>query len=274
MQANAAPVRAAASALPERLSSRDAQEVWARAAELQANTGLIVRPSSFPAHRESGDAETRGYDMTVIRESAADAGIDLKYVDRALAERSQAPYAVTRGEAMERKPGMFAGAHTRIEFEGSIEGELTQDGFEDIADEARRALGEVVQISAVGRTLTITTASSGGGRRSSTPRFLQITVTSRNGRTTVHGFENLQQLAGAMFGGLMGGVGAGGGGMIMGLVMGATQNPAIAFPIWGSTIVGAYVAARMLFWRKSGQRAEELRKLVERVLAKARDNVR
>jgi serine/threonine-protein kinase len=173
---------------------------------------------------------------------------------------------------MHRKPGWFAGAHTRVEYEGSIDGELTPDGFEDIADEVRRALGEVVQVSAVGRTLTITTASSGGGRRSSTPRFLQITVTSRNGRTTVHGFENLQQLAGAMFGGLMGGIGAGGGGMVMGMVMGATQNPAIAFPVWGATIATAYVAARALFWRKSGQRAEELQKLVQRVLAKAREN--
>ena len=161
-----------------------------------------------------------------------------------------------------------------MEYEGAIEGELTPDGFEEIADEVRRALGEMVQVSAVGRTLTITTASAGGGRRSTTPRFLQVTVTSRNGRTTVHGFENLQQLAGAMFGGIMGGVGGGGGGMVMGMVMGTTQNPAIAFPAWGAMIAGGYVAARVLFWRKSGQRAEELKKLVERVLAKARENVR
>jgi serine/threonine-protein kinase len=261
---------------PERLSSADAQQVWARAAELQANTGLVVPPTPIQLKDPTGEAATRGYDVMLVRESAFDAGIDVKYVDRALAERSRAvQVGVTQGDSMQRKPNAFTGSHTRLEYEGSVEGELDADGFEEIADEVRRRLGEMVQVSAVGRTLTITTATTVVvGRRSNTPRMLQITVTSRNGRTTVHAFENLQQLTGAIFGSIMGGVGGGGGGMLMGITMGATQNPLIAFPVWLSTIGAAYLGARLLFRKKSNERANELQQIVERVLAKARDHVR
>ena len=267
----------------ERLSTADAQRVWARAAELQANTGVLVPPPEFPTGGEPAEAATHGYDLVVVRESALDAGIDVKYVDRALAERSHgAPHGVVQGEMMEQKPGLFVGSRTKLEYEGALEGELTGDGFEEIADFVRRSMGEMVQVSQVGRTLTITTHSAApafkpfgfGGRRSGAQRMLQLTVSSRNGKTTVHGFEDMQQLSGAMFGGIMGGVGMGGGGMLMGLTMGATQDPLLALPLWITTLVGSYVGARTLFRRKSKQRAEELQRLVDRVLTRASEHLK
>ncbi|MFK5284323.1 hypothetical protein ACI3PL_32555, partial [Lacticaseibacillus paracasei] len=76
----------------------------ARAATLQANTGLVIPPAEFSARIPGGDLVTRGYDAAVVRASGVDAGIDAKYVDRALAERtmagtSLAPVAVERGES-------------------------------------------------------------------------------------------------------------------------------------------------------------------------------
>jgi eukaryotic-like serine/threonine-protein kinase len=263
----------------QRLSTSDAQRVWARAAELQANTGLAMTPPDFRVPDPTREAATRGYDVALIRESAVEAGIDARYVARALEERAlversaSLPALATPGEVMQRTANIFVGSRTRLEYQGSIEGELRPDGFEEIADEVRRMLGEMVTVSAVGRTLTITTASSGGGRKSVTPRFLQVTVSSRNGRTQVHAFENLQQLAGATFGGMMGGLGMGGGGMMMGGVMGATQNPAIAFPVWATMIVASYAGARLLLRRSSRKREAELKRIVEHVLVRARELV-
>lgn len=260
--------------IPDVLSSSDAQRVWARAAELQAHTGVVVPPPTFPAGESEKERLTRGYKVNVVRDAAVDAGIDARYVDRALEERARMePVNVREGAAMQKQPNVFVGSQTRLEYEGSIDGELTTEGFEEIADEVRRTLGELVTISAVGRTLTITTAAAGGGRRSSTPRFLQITVASRNGRTTVHAFENLQQMAGASFGGLMGGVGGGGGALITGMVMSTVGNPVLIFPIWGSTILLAYGGARLVFGHIARKRSAELRKIVERVLAVAREHV-
>ena len=58
---------------PSPLSSADAQQVWARAAELQANTGAQVPPAHFAP---SADSETRGYTPAIVKEAAVDAGID------------------------------------------------------------------------------------------------------------------------------------------------------------------------------------------------------
>ncbi|MES2524088.1 MAG: serine/threonine-protein kinase [Gemmatimonadota bacterium] len=271
----AAPAPGAPASAPSLLSADDAQQVWARAAELQANTGVMVPPAVFAPR--TGDAPvTTGYDVAVVRESAVDAGIDARYVDRALAERAEAGVpaatAVTPGQSMAQRPNIFIGSRSRIEFETVIDGEVTDAGFEEIADEIRSLLGEMVTVSSVGRTLTVTTTSMSGGRRSSMPRQMQVNVGSRGGRTRIQAFENMQQTAGATFGIGMGAIGGGAGGMMMGMIMGATQNPAIALPAWGAWMVTAYLGARTMFARTSRARQEELRNIVDRVAAVARVN--
>ncbi|MEO7359337.1 MAG: serine/threonine-protein kinase, partial [Gemmatimonadaceae bacterium] len=82
---------------PEMMSSADAEQVWARAAELQANTGMIVPPSSFQLGK-SVPSDTVGFNASIVRASAVDAGIDAQYVDRALAERGRAA-ASARGSS-------------------------------------------------------------------------------------------------------------------------------------------------------------------------------
>jgi serine/threonine-protein kinase len=261
-------------------SATEAQQIWDHAAQLQANTGVAV-PAPVFTPRDPGRAPTTPFDASLVRASAVEAGIDAKYVDRAIAARDAAaagalaPATVRPGEIMAKRPNLFLGARTRLEFEAEIDGEVTDLGFEEIADEVRRALGEMVSVSGVGRTLTVTTAATGGGsRNSSTPRHLQVLITSRGGRTRIHAFENLQQSAGTTFGGIMGGVGGGGGGMWMGVIAGQFRNPALGAAAWGTWILACYAGARILYTRTVRNRERELREAVERVVAVATRHVK
>lgn len=257
-------------AFPSPLSSADAQQVWERAAELQANTGAQVPPAHFAPSAES---ETRGYTPAIVKEAAVDAGIDAKYVERAFVERavaSQAPVAVQRGDAMTRRPNVFLGAGTKIELSASFDGELHGNSFEEVADEIRLALGEMVTVSAVGRTLTVTTGMP-TNRQGGMPRFIQVHLASRNGRTTVRAFEDMSQLAGGLFGGLGAGVGVGGGAIMAGLIASSHGPPAMAFAAVAASVLSAVAAARFFFTRTAKSRQDELERLIQRVIARARD---
>jgi serine/threonine protein kinase len=266
------------------LSSDEAQQVWARAAELQANTGMIVPPAEFRVRPGNTPLETVGFNADIVRASAVDAGIDARYVDRAIAERNAVaratndsaeghlPVAIATGALGTKKVNPFIGAPVKLELESSFDGELSDLGFEEIADEIRRSLGEMVTVSAVGRSLTVTTASGPGGRNGM-PRRLQIHLSSRNGRTTVRAFEDMTQLAtGMMFGITMGG-GFGLGSMSMGMIMGSTHNGALAFATLATTLTVAFTLARTLFGRSSRKRDREVRDILARVVRRGKELV-
>ena len=275
----AAPSAQPMTAAPAVLSSEEAQQVWARAAELQANTGVLTPPPAFELRRadSTGDAAsdglaaTRGYDASLVRASAEDAGIPARYVDRAMAEReAMRPVLVQPGDTMMKPANPLSGARTKLEFNAEIEGELDDIGFEEVADEIRSALGEMVTVSAVGRTLTVSTAGGSGGRGpGKNPRMLQLHVSSRNGRTVVRGFEDLTNIAVGTFGGLMGGLGMGGGMAIMGSML-AHGGGVVAVGSWLSVLATSYGAARLIFVRSSRRKERELKETVERVVVCAR----
>lgn len=245
------------------LTSADAEAVWARAAELQANTGLMVPPPQFPSPTAAA-SDTRGYDVEVVKDAAAEAGIAPKYVDRALAERDVAARVslvqVNEGGRLQKAPNLFLGAHTKIEFESVLDGELSLEALEDMADIARRSLGELITVSAVGRTLTINTNSS-RPTNTGVPRVMQMTVAVRNGRTTIRAFEDLSQTAGGFFGGIGGGVGMGLGGAMMAMFS-KTADPALGVLAWAGTAALALGGARLAFVRTSRGKQKELRELV------------
>lgn len=281
--ANAAELRAALNMLDlrapvvlqdkdERLSSTDAQQVWSRAAELQANTGVITPPAPF-LPRTPQPLVTQGYDMAVVRESAVDAGIDAKYVERALEERSSMAMApVQPGELMQKAPNIFLGARTKLEYTAAFDGELSGDDFEEIADEVRRAMGEIVNVSAVGRTLTINTAIASG--RQANTRALQLNLTSRNGKTQVRIYEDMSNAAVQWFVGL----GFGGGSAILtitgGIVGGATHSAPLVMTAVGAGLVAIVGACRLIYGRSVKKRDAQLQEILRRVVAKARDLLR
>ena len=271
---DAAPLaRRTPNGTPELLSSTEAQEVWARAAELQANTGLLVPPPEFSRRGEREALVTRGYDATLVRESAIDAGIDGKYVERALAERARsAPVVIESGPQMQRPINPLAGARLKLDYETTIDGELNEIGFEEIADEVRRQLGEMVTVSAVGRTMTVTTAMT-ATKQGFNARRIQINISSRNGRTHIRANEDLSQMATGWFVGLTMGGGFGGGMAMMGAVIGATQKPLLGLAAMLTWVGVAYGCARHAYARNSRKREAELKSVTEKIAQRAQEFV-
>ena len=251
------------------LSSTEAQQVWSRAAELQANTGMITPPPAFTP-RSHEELATRGYDAALVKASAIDAGIDEKYVARALVEKAQAQRValadVTAGELMQKRPNFFLGARTKLEYTAAFDGELGGDDFEEIADEVRRALGEMVNVSSVGRSLTINTANSSGRQMG---RALQMHLSSRNGRTQVRIYEDLTNTAVQWFVGLGVGAGTGLSALVGGLTAAATHSPPLvigAVLMWIGTV---YSSCRAIFGRSVRQRDAQLQDILRRVIGRA-----
>ena len=254
------------------LSSTEAQQVWSRAAELQANTGMITPPAVFTP-RGNDELLTRGYDSAIVTASAVDAGIDEKYVARALMEKAQADRGaraeVTAGELMQKKPNLFLGARTKLEYTAAFEGELSGDDFEEIADEVRRALGEMVNVSAVGRSLTINTASAAGRQNFGPVRSLQLHLASRHGRTQVRIYEDLTTAAGQWFVGLGVGAGTGLSALIGGLTAATTHSPPLVvgmIALWLGTVFGT---CRAIYGRTVRKRDAEMQDILRRVIARA-----
>jgi len=253
---------------PVMLTSIEAAEVWSRAADLQANTGVILPPPSFTP-RSDAPLVTQGYDAALVKASAVEAGIDEKYVARALQERQAAVRTMAEPGVVEKTTVLAAGSN-KLEFSMSFDGELSADALEDVADEVRAALGEPVTISAVGRTLTVntgmTTASAGAG----TSRLVQVHVSSRHGRTHVRVFENLAQLAGALYAGVGIGAGLGVGALMAGLIGKFTHNPALAIAGFVGMPGLSFLGAHLLYVRAARKREVELKKLLQRVVERAR----
>ena len=258
------------------LSSTEANEVWARAAELQAKTGMFVPPAEFTLRVAGAELVTRGYDAALVKEAAIDAGIDGKYVERALAERAKSERRsvdlahVQRGPQMLAPVNPFIGAPTKIDYEATIEGELSSDGFEEIADEVRRELGEMVTVSLVGRTMSITSAAT-ATRHGGTPRRIRINVSSRNGKTSIRASEDLSPSALSVFIGMTLGLGTGLGTGLMGGVLTATNSGPLAAVTLLSAVAAAYGAARFLFARTARKRDAELQRVLQRVVERTRE---
>jgi hypothetical protein len=254
-------------AVPARLSSVEAEAVWARAAELQAHTGMMVPPAMQSDGSVTAEvpSPTRGYDMDVVRHAAAEAGIAPKYVERALAERRQSTTVskaeVTPGTRMQRAPNAFLGAHTKIEFECVLDGELSIDAFEEIADIAQRSLGDLIAVNAVGRTLTMTT-SAARAAQGGMVRTLQLTVAVRNGRTVVRAFEDMTGVAGALYGGMGAGLGVAIGSVTM-AVLSKSAGAIVGLGALLGILSAALGGARYAFRTASANKQKELRGLVE-----------
>ncbi len=257
---------------PVMLSSREAQEVWSRAAQLQANTGMITPPATF-APRGDQPLLTQGYDASLVKQSAVEAGIEQKYVDRALQEKAQveriAHVEVHGGELMQSAPNKFLGARSKIEYVASIPGDLSSDDFEEIADEVRRALGEIVNVSAVGRSMTVNTAIA-AGRQAGQQRAFQLTLTSRNGRTQVRTYEDLTNVAMGWFMGLGVGAGTGMSALVGGLVANVTHSAPVVMGAIAAFLGGIYGTARYFYGRTAAKRDAQAQDVLRRVIERAR----
>ncbi|HEY1952128.1 MAG TPA: serine/threonine-protein kinase, partial [Gemmatimonadaceae bacterium] len=264
------------------LSEREANAVWSRAAQLQAETGVrtslrSVPPTLGPPTAHDRRTRTSGYRLNDVKDAAAEVGIPERYVDKARAELgldtvrapvargSKLPELASAGTAQSlSRPGaatkrnFWVGSPTAIVVEREVQREARSDDYELILHMIQRALGEPGHVSILGKSFHW--SSSHAQRR------LQITVVPRNGRTTIRADERLQPIVGGVFGGVLGGGGGGvGGGAMMPITIATTHSVIAGFTAWGATIATAYFVARRIFRGVRSSREADLTALANEI---------
>ena len=284
-QAGAAPLRShsVAAATDLLLSDREAHDVWDRAANLQAQATGTVTPIAPPKREAERQplSPSSAYRLDVVRDAAREAGISTEYVDRALAERGLAASAAASSPPVRRAPpalpmeirdlnvkpaSPWAGAPSSIEYEVTVDGEISDNDFAVLAETIRRTLSDVGVAGTMGRSFTWSTSDP--------KRRVHVAVQARGGRTTIRVAESLRQLMGSVFGGGVGGFGGGFGGAALGVIMGATQSAAeVAVPAALAIAATAYVGSRSVFKRTVRARQAELRELAARLAEEAKTSI-
>jgi serine/threonine-protein kinase len=264
-----------AQVMPNVISEREARALWSRAAELQAVTGLQARPPALQQNT-TGVSDRRtltsGYRYADVQSAAAEAGIPERYLSRAAAELGivpAAPNEIHESEALideTSRPSPWSGAPMSIVYEAQLTGEVPESELYLLVDTIRRRMGESGQVGTLGRSVSWSSTSK--------DRRLQISIVSRQGKTTIRADERLGNLAGAIFGGIMGGGGGGGGGLSFGVGMGAFHSAAFSLGIWGGIIAAAYLTARTVFKSLVRKRRNTLHSLVGELAEQARDLMR
>jgi serine/threonine-protein kinase len=168
------------------ISDTEAHAVWERAASLQASSGTSSVP--IPALRdETADARrTSGHAVTDVRDAGREAGINTRYLDRALIERGLAPFHAS-GRTLPQKPAWWAGVPVQVVEQADADGELNPSRFDSILNLVRDGTGAAGSIVASRREL--------GWRADSFGSILNVSVVPAEGRTTVRIEQHTRGLA-------------------------------------------------------------------------------
>jgi hypothetical protein len=225
-----------------RFDEEEVALILRRAGEMQA------------ARTESGGS---GMTLAELEEIAREAGIDPALVRQAAAD-------VRSGAAQPPAAGSrFLGAPSRLREERVVPREVSPAEHELLVDEIRRALDDAGLVGTVGRTLTWHSSREGGAGW----RRIDVTVTSRDGQTTIRVTENCDMLSGVIFGPLMAVLGvAAGGGVSMGIGLGALHSGLVAaVGLWSVWLGGTYLLARTIYGSVVRRHALALASLADRL---------
>jgi hypothetical protein len=225
----------------------------------EKEVALIIKRASELQQLETTAESSTCMSLAELEQVAREAGLDPALVRRAAVDLD------TR--VTDQTPNKFLGAPTMLRLERTIDGEVPADEYEQLVLEIQRQLGEVGSGSTIGRSLQWTVQSA--ARRRVSARTVQVTISPRNGRTTIRIEERLGGLAGGLFGGLMGGVGGGTTGISAGIGMGVLHSWGAFAGIWGGVVVGSYLLARTIFGRVVRGRGEALQTLMSRLVEHA-----
>ena len=224
----------------------------------EKEVALIIKRASELQTETTAESNT-GMSLAELEQVAREAGLDPELVRRAAADLD------TR--VTDQTPNRFLGAPTVLRLERTIDGEVPADEYEPMVLEMQRVLGGVGTASTLGRTLQF--SMTGRHAHHATGRDVQVTVTPRNGRTTIRIEETLGPLAGGLFGGLMGGMG--GGLTPFAVVVGATafHSALLATGLGGAVIGGSYLLARTIYGKIVRGRGEKLHAVMSRLVEHA-----
>jgi hypothetical protein len=159
----------------------------------------------------------------------------------------------------------WRGAPDTLECDAEIDGNASERELEVAVELIRRSMRQVGVVSRIGRSLSWSSVGS--------QRQIDITITSRSGKTVLRANERLGRLAGGLFGGIVGGVGGGGAGAALGVGVGAFHSALIAAGIWLFSIAGSYTLARSIYTSVAHDRQNQLRRLVTEIAEYLRDGI-
>ena len=220
----------------------------------EKEVAAIIKRASELQQVDTISESTTGMSLAELEQIAREAGLDPALVRRAAADLD------TR--VTDQQPSAFFGAPTTLVLERTIDGEVPTEEYEAIVLEIQRELGGVGSASGLGRSL-VWTMTTHGHRRVAT-RTVQVTVTPRDGRTTIRIDEPLRPMAGGLFGGVMG-AGLGSGGIVMGVGMRLFDSMPVAMGLVGGVVGASYLVARTIFGRMVRGRGERLQVLMSRL---------
>jgi hypothetical protein len=252
-----------------------ARALWARAAELQAATGMMASPP--PARVPQGgraSSPTSAYRYEDVRAAALEAGIDQRHLDRAagelgiVSEGKSAPLPAAREEVAGEElaisdrsptPNPLAGAPMDLQLELRIAGEVPESEFEFLVELIRQEMNDTGHVGTLGRTLTWSSTN--------TKRQVRITIMPRGGETVVHVGERFSNIAGGIFGGIVGGGGGGMSGPVIALTIENFHSAPITLACVGTLVATSYGIARAIFGRIVRGREKRHRLLLGRLAA-------
>ncbi len=224
-----------------RYSDKEIRRLLKQAAEIQ-------KKETGHDYRDEGG----GLTLADLQEIASEAGIHPRYLQQA-AVSIDSPKATGLGPAL-------AGSALNINTERTVPGELGDEDFERAIVDIQHAFKEPGTASMVGRTLMWKTEAT------DTQRALQVTVSSRGGKTHIRAAEQLKVLAAGLYIGVVGGVGTAVGlgvGLSVGLSVLASPLFATLFPV--GIIGGLYAGMRAVVKRTAARRRRELERIADRI---------
>ncbi|MEO8334954.1 MAG: hypothetical protein ABI664_08280 [bacterium] len=228
----------------------------------EKEVALIIKQASELQEAEAPGDSSAGMSLVELEQIARETGLDPALIRRAAADID------TR--VTDRTPSRFLGAPSTLRLERTIDGEISPDEYESLVLEIQRTIGGMGSASTLGRSLQWT--SAGTGRRRLSGRMVQVTVTPKNGRTTIRIEEPVSQVARAIFAASMGGIGMGmmplvsvGAGYVGTTIAGPAGAVGAAIA-GGAAFLGAtYLFARTVFNRIVSSRGETLQTLMSRL---------
>ena len=255
------------------ISSSEAHSILGRAASLDSSTGAVPGPLK-PRDAKADEKRQEGFKTSVLRDAAAEAGISPANMELALAEHGLRPLPAKQGDRraanilfdLTRPPAMLVGEPHELVYEMVVAGEIDPDDY----DQMLSALTHYTtrdQLSgtaaSVGRALT-------WNGRTRKKRELSVTVTPREGRTTLRIVERLREPVRAIYGVICGAGGLGLGGAIFG---NAANQGDVGAGFFALGLVGglAFLISRSAVDEYSRKRQTKTKALVEALGAQARE---
>lgn len=206
--------------------------------------------------------DDRDADRARIEALEAELASANRKIDQLEGRRSQALALATgrsmvgSGAGLANVKAPWYGAPLKLELAHTFEGEYPRDELEGIIDLIRSITREAGRAELLKSSITW---SAGTNPRATGP-FTVVTVSVRDGKTSLHVSDSLGQLAGGLYGGIGGGVG---GGAIMLPIVAFLGMPALIPLAVATWLGGVFFGTRAIFKRAARRRAVTLEKLFE-----------